>query len=335
MDVYASAFKDPRPGVALVGAGALARALGLRFADAGYPVRGVVSRTRAPAQVLAEALGAPVASDRLADLPPAALVVLCVPDGAVAEVAWALAQTPRSWQGVVVAHTSGVLAASALDPLQAQGARTLSFHPLQTVTAGADAQTLAGVTAGVEGGAPGVAAGIEMAVGLGMRYLVVSAEAKPRYHLAAAMTSNLLVALMGCVQEVLASIEIDRDEAASILGPLLRGTVENLLASSPEEALTGPVARGDVGTVEAHGRALRGRLPHLAPAYAALSVEAVRLAVRAGRLAPPQADAVLAALEEMVAPPRPGARPDGHAGARDGGLPGGPGAPLLAAWASP
>lgn len=323
MEVYASAFKDPRPGVALVGAGAVGRALGLRFAAAGYPVRGVVSRTRAPAQVLAEAVGAPVGSDRLGDLPPAALVVLCVPDGAVAELADALARAPRSWQGVVVAHTSGVLGASALGPLKAEGARTLSFHPLQTVTAGADAHTLAGVTVGVEGGAPGVAAGIEMAVGLGMRYLVVSAEAKPRYHLAAAMTSNLLVALLGCVQEVLASIDIDRDEAALLLGPLLRGTVENVLASSPEEALTGPVARGDVGTVEAHGRALRERLPHLAPAYAALSVEAVRLAVRAGRLAPPRADAVLAALEDVVAPPRPDAASNGL------------GAPRLAAWASP
>ena len=95
---------------------------------------------------------------------------------------------------------------------------------------------LAGATVGVEGSEPGRAAGIELAVGLGMRYLVVSTEAKPRYHLAAAMASNLLVTLMAIVQEVLASIDIDRAEAMSILEPLLRGTIDNLLATSPEEA---------------------------------------------------------------------------------------------------
>ena len=309
MEVYASAFKSPRPAVALVGAGAVGRALGLRFAEAGYPVRGVVSRTRASADALAAGVGAPVASDRLADLPAAALVVLCVPDDEVADLADSLARLPRTWQGVVVAHTSGALAASALDPLRAEGARTLSFHPLQTVTRASSAATLAGVTVGVEGEPRGVAAGIEVAVGLGMRYLVVSADAKPRYHLAAAMTSNLLVTLLAMVQEVLASIDIGREEAMSILEPLLRGTADNLLTSSPEEALTGPVARGDLATLKAHGLALRKDLPHLVPAYAALSVEAVRVAVRSGRLAPHQAEEVLSLLERMVSTPLP-PRPD-------------------------
>ena len=310
MEVYASAFRDARPAVALVGAGAVGRALGLRFAEAGYPVAGVVSRTLPAAEALAAAVGAPVASDRLDDLPAAPLVVLCVPDDQIAGVAETLAYTRRSWAGTVVLHTSGALPASALGPLRAEGARALSFHPLQTVTRGADAATLAGATAGIEGEAPGVAAGIELAVGLGMRYLVVSTDAKPRYHLAAAMTSNLVVALMACVQEVLASIDIGRDEAVRLLEPLLRGTLDNLLASSPEEAITGTVARGDLATLKAHGLALRKDLPHLVPVYAALSVEAVRVAVRAGRLSPQRAEDVLALLQRMVStplPPRPSA----------------------------
>lgn len=310
MEVYASAFKSARPAVAVVGAGAMGRALALRFAEAGYPVHAVVSRTRASAEALAKAVGAPVASDRLADLPASApLVALCVPDDQIAEVAESLPAVSRPWHGAVVLHTSGATPASALDPVRAEGARGLSFHPLQTVTRGASAQTLVGATAGIEGEAPGVAAGIEIAVGLGMRYLVVSTDAKPRYHLAAAMTSNLLVALMATVQEVLASIDIDRTEAMAILRPLLMGTLDNLAASSPEDALTGPVKRGDLATLKAHGLALRKDLPHLVPAYAALSVEAVRVAVRAGSLSPDRADAVLALLQRMVSTPLP-PRPD-------------------------
>ncbi len=317
MTTFASAFPSPRPAVAIVGAGAMARALGLRLAESGYPVEAVVSRRRGPAQALAGLLGAHVASDRLSDIPGVPLVVLAVPDDEIADLAETLAGAPRAWPGAVVLHTSGALTAALLEPLRREGARTLSFHPLQTLTREADAETLSGVTVAVEGEAPGVAAGIELAVGLGMRYLVLAADAKPRYHLAASMASNLLVTLMATVQEVLASIGVDRGQALSILGPLLQGTIDNVTASSPEDALTGPVARGDLGTLRAHGLALRKELPHLVPAYAALSVEAVRLAVRAGTLAPGRAEDVLALLEQMVTLPLPqGAAPKTPEGPR-------------------
>ena len=310
MTAYASPFHRPRPPVALVGAGAVARALGLRLSEAGYPIAGVVSRRRGPAETLACVLRAPVASDQLRDIPQAAeLVVLAVPDDQLADLAETLAEAPRSWAGTVVAHTSGAVAASVLDPLRDLGATTLSFHPVQTLPRGADAAALEGVTVGLEGGPRGVAAGVELAVTTGLRYLVLEAEAKPRYHLASAMASNLLVTLVGMVQEVTTSIGLDRDEAMGVLRPLLQGTLDNLSTTTPEEALTGPVARGDLGTLKAHGLALREHLPHLVPAYAALSVEAVRLAVRAGTLAPERARDVLNLMEKMVTLPLPAASP--------------------------
>lgn len=307
MDVFASAFKDTRPAVALVGAGAVARALALRLSESGYPIRAVVSRTRSKADALARAVGAPVASDRLDDVPAeASLVVVCVGDDQLEDVAEALAGARRSWRGTVVAHTSGAVPASVLDPLAEAGARTLSFHPLQALTPRSTGQTLEGAFVGLEGSPQAIAAGIELAVGLGMHYVVVSAEAKPRYHLAAVMASNFLVTLLGMVQEVLGSIDVDRRDASAMLGPLLQGTLENLTATSPEEALTGPVARGDVDTLRRHGLALRRHLPHLVPAYAALSVETVRLAVRSGTLSPVRAEAVLSLMQRMVTTPLPG-----------------------------
>lgn len=306
MSAFASAFRDPRPPVALVGAGAMARALGLRLVDRGHRVAAVLSRSQAPAEALAALLGAPVASADLGALPASArLVLVCVGDGAVADVAETLAGAAHDWPETVVAHTSGALPASELQPLADEGAAVLSFHPLQAVPPGAGAGALDGAYVGLEGGARAVAAGIELAAGLDLRYLVLSADAKPRYHLAAAMASNFLVTLAGMVQEALASIDVDRQDATAMIEPLLRGTLDNLASSTPEEALTGPIVRGDVETLRQHGLALRRHLPQLVPVYAALSVETTRLAVRSGRLAPERAERVLALMQRMVTTPIP------------------------------
>jgi predicted short-subunit dehydrogenase-like oxidoreductase (DUF2520 family) len=306
MTAYASAFKEPRPGVAVVGAGAMGRALALRLADRGYPVLAVVSRTRAAAEALAQSVGAPVASDRLLDLPASArLVLLCVGDSAIADVAESLTGVRHAWRETVVAHCSGALPAAALEPLAHEGAAALSFHPLQTVTREADARTLDGAYVGLEGDPKAVAAGIELAVNLGMRYLVLTAEAKPRYHLAATLASNFLVTLLAMVQEVLVSLDIDRADGFALIEPLLRGTLDNLARLPPEEALTGPIVRGDLETLRSHGLALRQHLPQLVPAYAALTVEAVRLAVRSGRLDPNRAEDVLGLMQKLVTTPLP------------------------------
>lgn len=306
MDVFASAFRESRPPVALIGAGAVGRAMALRLAERGYPVRAIISRTRLRAEALAHQVGAPLASDHLGDLPSdVSLVLLCVGDDQIGDVAEMLADARIDWAGRVVAHTSGAMASSELEPLRAEGASVLSFHPLQAISPGAGTDVLEGAYIGLEGPPRGVAAGIELAVGLGLRYIVISAEAKPRYHLAAAMTSNFLVTLMGMVQEVLASLDIDRRDGLAMLEPLLRGTLDNLVARGPEEALTGPVVRGDIETLREHGLALRRHLPQLVPAYAALSVESVRVAVRSGRLDPERAEQVLALLQRMVTTPLP------------------------------
>ncbi|MDX1420883.1 MAG: DUF2520 domain-containing protein [Rubricoccaceae bacterium] len=306
MSAYASAFKDARPAVALIGAGAMGRALALRLNDRGYPVLGVVSRTRAKAEALAQAVGAPVASDRLLDLPPEArLVFLCVGDGAIADVAESLTGVRHAWRETVVVHCSGALPAAALEPLVQEGAAALSFHPLQAISPDADARALDGAYVGLEGDPKAVAAGIELAVGLGLRYLVLTPEAKPRYHLAATLASNFLVTLLGMVQEVLVSLDIDRADGFALIEPLLRGTLDNLAHLPPEEALTGPVVRGDLETLRRHGLALRQHLPQLVPAYAALTVESVRLAVRSGRLDPAHAEDVLSLMQRLVTTPLP------------------------------
>lgn len=306
MPVYASAFKEARPPVAVIGAGAMGRTLALRLVERGYPLRAVLSQTRAHAEELAVAVGAEVASDDFSKLPvDVRLVVIAVKDQALADVAELLTGVAHAWRETVVVHTSGVLSAKALEPLAAEGAAAVAFHPLQTVTAESGSDVLDQAYVGIEGDDRAVAAGVELAVGLGMRYIVLSEDAKARYHLAATMASNFFVTLMGMVQEILVSLDIDRKNGVAMMEPLLRGTLDSLTSASPEEALTGPVARGDLQTLRMHGDALRQHLPQLVPAYAALTVEAVRLAVRSGKLDPDRAEEVLALMQRLVTTPLP------------------------------
>jgi predicted short-subunit dehydrogenase-like oxidoreductase (DUF2520 family) len=308
MPTYAAAFSDPRPDVCVIGAGAVGGALAARLHARGYPVLGVLSRGLERAERVGRAVGARVVSGNVLDLPPSArLVLVCVPDDGIADMAERLARVPHAWERTVVAHTSGALPAARLRPLAERGARLLSFHPLQTLTRQSPPEALDGVYVGLEGDPQAVAAGVELAANLGMRYLVLTAEAKARYHLAASMASNYLVTLLGAVQQVLASLDVDRPTAQEVIQPLVRGTLENLARSTPEDALTGPIVRGDLDTLRQHGLALRRYFPQLVPLYAALAAETVPLAVRSSRLDPARAEEVLALIEKMVTLPLPAA----------------------------
>jgi predicted short-subunit dehydrogenase-like oxidoreductase (DUF2520 family) len=282
---------------ALVGAGAVGTALARRLAACGYPVRAVLSRTAADARALAERVGASVGTDALAALPgDVRLVLLCVPDDAIAAVAEALAALDHPWPRTVVAHTSGAHTADVLAPLADRGAAALSFHPLQTFTAGTPPAAFEDIVVGVEGAPDAVTAGEGLARALGARPLVLSAAEKVRYHGAAVLASNGLVALMGVVQEVLAGTDLGDTDALDALAPLVEQTWANLRAAPPESVITGPVARGDQDTVSAHLTALADDAPHLLPLYAALSTEMARLAVRGGHLDADTAEALLRRL---------------------------------------
>ena len=302
-----AASPDGSP-VAIVGAGAVGTVLARRLGPAGYPVRAVMSRTAASARALADQVGAPVGTDDVAALPAdVRLVVLCVPDGAIADVAETLAALDHRWDRTTVVHTSGRHPAAVLDPLAEQGAAPLSFHPLQTFAPDTPPEAFEDIVIGVEGPPDAVAVGKVLARSLGATPLVLSAADKARYHSAAALASNGLVALMGVVEELLATADLGDDDSAAevgdIMAPLIEQTWVNLKDQSPESVLTGPVARGDRETVAAHLNALAEEVPHLLPLYASLSTEMVRLAVRGGQLSPDTAEALLSLLQTHLQPP--------------------------------
>jgi len=239
---------------------------------------------------------------RLSDLPAEADAFwLAVPDDAIYEVAAKLAAslppTGRTVQPLAV-HTSGLGSVRLLKPLQEQGARCLSLHPLQTFGGEPDARLLHDVPCAVTAGDErDLELGEELAERLGMTPFRLADERKPLYHLAAVVGCNLLLALESEAKRLMDEATGD-GRGLEHLGPLLRTTLTNLLdGDDPSRALTGPVARGDVGTVRAHLRLLEHERPRLARTYRALSLEALALA------APRLDDEQVRALQSLLGDP--------------------------------
>lgn len=284
---------------ALVGAGAAATVLGKRLVQCGLRVETVVSRTLESARPLADALGATPSTD-LETAAPSDALVLCVPDDALKEVVAALAAVESPLDGTLVLHLSGVHPVRVLAPLRVRGVLGLGFHVAQALTRATPPEALGGVAVGLEGREPAMGMGRRLAATLGMNPVAIRLGSKALYHLALSMASNYTVTLVALASEVLGSAGIDAAEAEALVMPLLRGTVANLGAQPPGEALTGPIVRGDVATVEQHLTALRTLLPHLVPAYGILATETVRLARASGRLDATRADRLLEKIEDAV-----------------------------------
>jgi predicted short-subunit dehydrogenase-like oxidoreductase (DUF2520 family) len=187
----------------------------------------------------------------------AELVLLCVPDGAISEVAHGIA--PGPW----VAHTSGATRLGALDP----HVRRFGLHPLQTFTKRRGPEQLDGAHAAVTAEtAEARAAGFDLARTLGLEPFALDDEARPLYHAGAAIASNYLVTLHRVASELFEAAGAPPEA----LVPLMRRTIDNGFE------LTGPIERGDWETVERHREAIRATRPDLEPLYDVLAEATAR-----------------------------------------------------------
>ncbi len=209
---------------------------------------------------------------------------LAVPDDEIYGVAGRLAEAlpatrrPGAPQPLAI-HSSGLGSVHLLKPLYDQGVRVLCLHPLQTFAGEPKAEVLRSVPCAVTAlEERDLQLGEELAGRLGMRPFRLEDEQKTLYHLAAVVGCNLLVALESEAKRLMDEAT-GESRGLDHLSVLLATTLHNLLQSGePAFALTGPVARGDVGTVRAHLRLLDRESPRLAQTYRALSLEALALA---------------------------------------------------------
>jgi predicted short-subunit dehydrogenase-like oxidoreductase (DUF2520 family) len=209
----------------------------------------------------------------------ASVVLLAVPDRAIAPLAAELAAEGGIAARHTVLHLSGLQDRQALASLAPTGAALGSFHPLQTVSdPSTAAERFAGAYAGVEGDDRAISVAEALAGSLRMTPVRVPSVAKPAYHAGATFAANYTTALVAVAERLALAAGILPEVARRLYLPLIRGAAANLEVG-PAAALTGPVRRGDVETVQAHLAALG---PEDRTLYLLLAREALRLAREAG-----------------------------------------------------
>ncbi|NHC44227.1 Rossmann-like and DUF2520 domain-containing protein [Motilibacter aurantiacus] len=280
--------------VGVVGTGRVGAVLGAALRAAGHSVTAAsgvseASRTRADALLP----GVPLRDPRevVADVD---LALLAVPDDDLPALVEGLAATGAVRPGQLIAHPSGRHGVAVLEPATRVGALPLALHPAMTFTGtSVDLARLSGCSFAVTAPAALVPIGQALVVEMGGEPQEVAEEARPLYHAALASAANSIVTLVAQSNELLARCGVEHP--ARFVAPLLGAALDGALRSG-DAALTGPVARGDAGTVAAHVRELSAVSPEAAAAYVALARLQADRALAAGLLSPERAEALLDVL---------------------------------------
>jgi len=270
-----------------IGAGTVGTALAARLAGRGYPVVAVSSLSRDSAQKLAQAAdGCRVFDDSQAVADNAELIFITTPDDAIASVV-----SKVSWRpGQSVVHCSGADSTDILQPAKEAGAKVGAFHPLQTFASPQQAmENIPGSTFALEAEEPLLGALKSMAAALDGQWVELKASDKVLYHAAAVFACNYMVTLVKLATDLWQTFDVSPPKATKALVPLLRGTLHNIETIGIPNCLTGPIARGDTGTIKKHLDALKATAPHLVSTYRELGRQTIPIAVAKGKIDQSQA----------------------------------------------
>src|SRR6478609_3261922 len=295
---------DEPPVIGIVGAGAVGTALGVALSRAGWPIHAVASRDAGRRERFRSLVDVTrVFADPEPILDEVELIVLAVPDDVIEPLAASL----RMYSGQAMIHTSGALGAEVLTPAMAAGTQIGSFHPL---VAFADTEravaALHGATVAIEADDQLAALLADMAEAVGARPVRLAPGSKAAYHAAAVLAAGGFVALLDAIATLGRVAGLDEAGALAIYGPLIEGTLGNARALGIRAALTGPMTRGDIGTLEAHLATLRRHAPGVIALYVAAAGREIDLAEARGALAPEDATKMRAVLvAALQAQPEP------------------------------
>jgi predicted short-subunit dehydrogenase-like oxidoreductase (DUF2520 family) len=277
-----------KPSVGIVGCGRMGTALAKTLWDKGHAIVGVSSLHRTSAQRLADICGISDATDQPWEITRKADVVfLTTPDGVIASVCDSISKQNGFSPDAVVLHCSGAHPSTILASARKSGASIGSMHPLQSFASVEITQNpFRGIRVSIEGDSKAVSTAGQMARDLEALPLQILTEGKPLYHAAAVVASNFLVTLMGAAFQLIQQAGVQPDEAFSVLKPLIDGTLANIGRVGIHQALTGPVVRGDVQTVQTHIQAIGQTVPELLPFYTCLVHYTAVQAEQGNRISP-------------------------------------------------
>jgi predicted short-subunit dehydrogenase-like oxidoreductase (DUF2520 family) len=296
-----SAGDRPKEKIAIIGLGKAGTAMGFLLRQAGYPIVAVATRLGASLQERLRYTGGQVfaAPDCARAASLADCILIATPDDSIGAVCQAIARGKGFQPGDKVIHMSGAGGLDLLQPAGDAGALTACIHPLQSFADVEGAiRNIPASTFGITTDERLKTWSANLVRTLGGIPFFVPAEIKPLYHAAACMASNHLTALLHMVEETYHSLGLNREEAFRSFWPLVLGTIRNIENKGTVEALTGPISRGDAGTIRQHLVVLREQLPAYVNAYREMGLQTVALAVEKKSLSPAQADLIKKILQE-------------------------------------
>ena len=288
-------MKRNLPRLGFIGAGKVATALACGLHGKGYPVVAVASRSFSSAQRLSEFIpSCQPCQNKQRVIDSSDIIFITTPDDVIAQVAGELRWQPSK----SVAHCSGADSSELLRKAVSEGTMVGVFHPLQTF-AGAEqtGNSLAGITFSIEAQEPLLRQLKGMARALGGRCIVLKPEDRALYHASAVMVSNYLVTLVKLSTDLWADFGLSREDAVRALAPLIKGTVNNIETVGLPGCLTGPISRGDAGTLKKHLQALGKNHNDIISAYRELGLRTVPVAVEKGRIDAQKAREIASILE--------------------------------------
>jgi len=280
--------------VGFIGAGTTGTALAVRLFQKECPVVAVSSRSLTSAQRLAGLVTncqICQTAQELADI--AELVFITTPDDVIARVC-----SEVQWhKGQSVVHCSGAHSVDILEPARKLGATVGSFHPLQTF-AGIDQaiENLPGSFFALEAEEPLLSRLKDLVSLLNGNWVELKPGDKVLYHAAAVFACNYLVTLVKMALDLWQDFGVTQKDATTALMPLLKGTINNIDNIGLPDCLTGPIARGDLGTISKHLNALEAKRPTLLHTYKQLGLQTVPIALAKGKVDEHRADEMKALL---------------------------------------
>ena len=265
--------------IGFIGAGKVGTALGLYLKQKGFLISGYYSKTLASSQQSA-AKTKSLCFNRIDQLVECSdILFITTPDDQIEAAVKALSLSAKLRTEQLIIHTSGALASTVLEALTCYGCGIFSMHPLQSFAeenkALCDLPHTYFCIEGTEARTHELEAILNTC---GNKYFMLKPEQKTLYHAAACMISNYFVTLMHHGLQLLECVNISKDIGYEAMLPLITGTLQNVSALGTENALTGPISRGDVKTIEKHLQAIQAAAPHQLALYTALAEETLKLA---------------------------------------------------------
>lgn len=285
-----------------IGAGKVGTSLAYLLNKKGYKIIGIASRNLKSAEASASFIGENITAtnDIYIFIEEADIIFITTNDDAIPFVVKDIAENCDINEGQVFIHTSGSLPSKVFEPLEIKGGIGISIHPLQTVASPAEGiKNIMGSLFAIEGNIKAYDIALELVKALDGQPFFIDSDKKPLYHLAAVVACNYFVTLINTSIKIFENVNIDNEKGLTGILKLVRGTINNIEKIGPKQALTGPIARGDIHTIEGHIQAMKRYMPELLEFYKVLGSMTVEVAIEKGTLSESKGKKIQEILKEI------------------------------------